>query len=65
MVKEIETKTNENEHKAGDIETIVDIVALKVWKNNKEAVIFPKEQENLAILSSEIFKISEKANEEE
>ena len=65
MKNEVETKPVEETHKAGEIEPLADIVGFRVWKNDKEAIIFSKDQENMAILSSEIFKISEKANEPE
>ena len=55
----------EDKHKAGEIEPLVDIVGYRVWKNDKENLVFLKEQENLAILSAEVFKISEKANDSE
>lgn len=61
--KEKDANIDENTHKAGDIEPIVDVIGFRIWKNDKDYIEFGRDQHNFAVLTSEVFKISEKAEE--
>jgi hypothetical protein len=61
--KEEDEATKEETHEAGQIQPLVDVVAYRVWKNDKEWVDFPSEQQGLSIIASELFKLMLKAEE--
>ncbi|MFH8120490.1 MAG: hypothetical protein QXS37_06815 [Candidatus Aenigmatarchaeota archaeon] len=49
-------KEKKKKYERGDIEPVFSIVGYKVYKNSKEYVYVPAEQEHLAVFMADIYK---------
>lgn len=63
QVKKQEEETEKEKHTPGQMEGIIDVVGLRVWKNDKEYIDFPIEQRWAAELASVVFKAAAEAEE--